>query len=94
MFVTALAMAQEAVPPDPKLDDVSASLLALPDPGTVDAQLPLRHGSGLIFSGRPQVPLLPSSVHLFLPGYTQGIFCDFEDIVNRSRKLRINFELK
>lgn len=29
-----------------------------------------------------------------LPAYTQGFFCDFEDHINRKRKLRIDFSVK
>ncbi len=29
-----------------------------------------------------------------LPVYTQGLFCDFEDHINRNRKLRIDFGVK
>ena len=29
-----------------------------------------------------------------LPAYTQGLFCDFEDHINRNRKLRIDFGVK
>jgi hypothetical protein len=44
----------------------------------------------------------PDSLHTFstynlqiqLPTYTQGLFCDFEDHINRNRKLRIDFGVK
>ncbi len=29
-----------------------------------------------------------------LPVYTQGAFCDFEDALNRKRKLRIDFSVR
>lgn len=31
---------------------------------------------------------------IFLPEYTQGPFCDFEDHINRKRTLRIDFSVK
>ncbi len=34
------------------------------------------------------------NANLFLPSYTQGIFCDFEDHINRKRQLRIDFSVK
>lgn len=37
---------------------------------------------------------LSNNTNLFLPAYTQGIFCDFEDHINRKRQLRIDFSLK
>lgn len=32
--------------------------------------------------------------NLILPDYTQGKFCDFEDYINRKRKMRIDFSVK
>lgn len=29
-----------------------------------------------------------------LPGYTQGLFCDLEDAMNRNRRLRIDLGVK
>ncbi len=36
----------------------------------------------------------PAAVFIQLPPYTQGKFCDFEDYLNRNRKLRIDFSVK
>jgi hypothetical protein len=36
----------------------------------------------------------PATVFITLPPYTQGKFCDFEDYINRKRKLRIDFSVK
>lgn len=33
-------------------------------------------------------------VQIWLPVYTQGAFCNFEDHINRHRKLRIDFGVK
>ncbi len=35
-----------------------------------------------------------ASYFMYLPNYTQGLFCDFEDHINRKRKLRIDFSVK
>ncbi|MFI5170791.1 MAG: hypothetical protein ACHQFW_00285 [Chitinophagales bacterium] len=38
---------------------------------------------------------LPGSFKaVYLPSYTQGPFCDFEDHINRNRKLRIDFSVR
>jgi len=39
-------------------------------------------------------PYAPATVEIILPAYTQGLFCDFEDHLNRNRKLRIDFGVK
>ncbi len=36
----------------------------------------------------------PVAVVCMVPEYTQGKFCDFEDRINRNRKLRIDFSLR
>jgi len=36
----------------------------------------------------------PVAVVCKVPEYTQGKFCDFEDRINRNRKLRIDFSLR
>lgn len=36
----------------------------------------------------------PVPIVVKVPEYTQGKFCDFEDRINRNRKLRIDFSLR
>ena len=39
-------------------------------------------------------PYNVSLINTTLPAYTQGVFCDFEDHINRKRQLRIDFSVK
>ncbi len=39
-------------------------------------------------------PYNVSLINTTLPAYTQGIFCDFEDHINRKRQFRIDFSVK
>lgn len=39
-------------------------------------------------------PFNVSLLNTSLPVYTQGVFCDFEDHINRKRQFRIDFSVK
>lgn len=66
----------------------------------VGNELPTR---ARLFSFLPERPFQPfpfsgikpkPATIIYVPEYTQGKFCDFEDYINRKNKIRIDFSVK